>query len=782
MPPLEEFSGVYKGTRWVSPDKDFVIGFLECGTTVKGPCEPGELVANLPYRFFGKWETSPKYGKGFSFATFTKDLPHGREAVVQYLLRQLKDHKTGIGHTKAHRLYDHFSSDAVRKLRMEPLVVAKAINISEDQASRASQALEADAKIENTKIELIGILAGKGFPKTIFPELIERWGARAPSMIKRDAFLLLTKGFPGAGFSRVDNLYLSLGGDPAKLKRQTLCAWHHLTQTGHGDTWHPIEEAEVGIRAKVDGVNVRPVKAVKLGIRSEVLAIYREPDGKKWLTDFNHAKNEANVARLISKFQTAKTEWPEIIPGLLSSHQDEQLSAAISSPIGILAGTPGTGKSYAAAALIRSIIKEHGAGSVEVVAPTGKAAVRLTEVMNRYELNLQGKTIHRLLQPGGNGHGTGDWGFRFNESNPLGVPYLVVDECSMIETDLMAFLLRACTVGTHILFVGDPFQLPPVGHGAPFRDMLAMPHHFIPRGELTELRRNEGLIVEACSRIKSGQPFTPAPQFGDKESGINLRVINVGSPAALINQIKGLYESLTAQGKRDPIEDVQILCALNEKSEAGRKKLNPFLQSLLNPKGERSSTNKFREGDKIICLTNGMYPSHVSTKAPPLAIFNGELGRVTSVEDPTATEMLFPDVGDGARRIRIPTKGEWSDSFDLAYAITCHKSQGSEWPVVVIITDDAADRVCSREWHYTAISRAKERCIIFGRMATIGRQCRRVILGQRKTFLKELLMEQFQENTTMNGRNGNDSTPQGHGGSSRWLQPQPEPVEESILI
>lgn len=766
----QEISGIYQKTAWRSPEGDYIIGFLQDGVTVKGAADPAELAPNLPYRFFGAWKDgNGKYGPSFHFVCFVKDLPHSRDAIVQYLLRQLRGAAVGIGHATAHRLYDLYQADAVRKLRMDAPAVAAAVNLPIEKAREAARILEADSKLENCKIELMGLFAGKHFPRATIKECVDKWGPRAASMIRRDAFLLLTSRIKGAGFSRCDDLYLSNGGDPARLKRQTLCAWHGLQSNSDGHTWHPVATATNAIRSKVDGVNIDPIKAIKLGLKTDWLSI-RTVGFNIWLADGKKAKNEAAIANKYHEIAINPPAWPEVTDAGLSDHQREQLALATRSRIAILAGTPGTGKTYTAAALIRAIVARHGLGAVAIHAPTGKAAVRITEVMQqKYNLPLRAVTTHRLLCPGTNGHGTGEWGFQFNEDRSIPIQFLIGDETSMDDVDLFAALLRACTPRTHLLFLGDPYQLAPVGHGAPLRDLLAAG---APHGELKEIHRNAGLIVEACQAIKDGRDFKTATTFDD--AGNNLKLIQVSGSAGVVNELRKMFTAMIEAGKRDVFEDVQIITPLNEKSDLGRTKLNAFLQSLLNPKGASVPKCKYRVGDKVICLSNDNYPtsleqwafvcgscsarfegrlnkadcpvcrSECSTDqkqtAPKVPVCNGEVGRITAVDE-TRVAYMFPDTGEGERPVCIPRKSEWADSFDLGYAITCHKAQGSEWPIVVVIADEAADRVASREWYYTAISRASERCIILGRMATIAKQCRRVTLRDRKTFLRELLLE-----------------------------------------
>lgn len=736
MATHEELVGVYAATRWQASDgSNYVIGLLEDGSCVKGPAEPGELVPNLPYKFYGSWKPGHNgYGPAFNFVCATKEIPHSRNAVVEYLIRAFKGKNIGIGHSKAHALYDHWQADAVRMVRMHPTEVAEKLNHDIEKCRAASAILEADRRFEDSKIQLTDLFAGKGFPRTAIMECCDRWGAKAPAMIRRDAFLLMTQGIKGAGFNRCDNLFLALGGNPAKLKRQTLAAWYGLNQHGSGDTWHAVERAIEAIEAKVDSVNTRPAAAIKLGIRAGWMAIDRD-HGPKVLADTKKAKSEADVARLVKRMLAGSPAWPAVDSAELSDHQKEKLAIAMTGQLGILAGTPGTGKTYTAAALVRAIVSKHGPGSILVCAPTGKAAVRITETLQRYGVEeIHATTIHRMLRPNDLGYGTGNWNFGCNEAAPLDCDFVLCDEASMVDTDLMAALLRAIPPRGHLLLIGDPYQLPPVGHGAPLRDMIVAGVHC---GELSEIKRNDGLIVQACAAIKVGKPFATCTQFD--AAGNNLAIVPATSAAGVVNELKKLYAGLRASGRRDIFEDVQVLVALNEKSDMGRTKLNPFLQGLVNPDGKRAEGNKYRVGDKVICLSNAKYPNESNN--PCIPVFNGEMGRVVEVAT-ECTIMEFPDTGDGERILKIPVKSEWATSFDLGFCITVHRAQGSEWPVVVVVADDAADRVASREHWYTSISRASERCIILGRSATVARQCRRVSIRDRKTLLQEKLNEQ----------------------------------------
>lgn len=457
--------------------------------------------------------------------------------------------------------------------------------------------------------------------------------------------------------------------------------------------------------------------------------------------------------------------WPTITAGPLSDHQVEQLSLATKRHLGILEGGPGTGKTFTAAQLIKALGQELGFDQIAAAAPTGKAAVRLTEAMNSYGIPVVAKTIHSLLvvenQEGGG------WSFAYDRFNPLPFKVLVIDEASMIDTDLAASLFAARARDCLVLIIGDVNQLPPVGHGAPLRDMLAAG---VPKGQLREIKRQQSggdrvhAVIQACADIRDGRPFRP---------GEELRHVPASTPQNQIDLMCDTVDQASREMKIHPIWDVQVLCAVNKKSDLSRKELNKVLQAQLNHSPSVAGS-PFRVGDKVVNTKNGWFPlvevvGSSSTGGVVLAenddslqinadgkvyVANGELGEVMEVQpnfmhvrlSAPKRLILVPrgqaDVNDddgGDEEQSTGTGCNW----DLGYALSVHKSQGSEWPVVIVMVDDSggAKRICSREWLYTAISRAKNCCYLVGNLATAQGFCRRTAIDKRKTFLKERIQQ-----------------------------------------
>jgi exodeoxyribonuclease V alpha subunit len=629
--------------------------------------EPGEILSHRTYRFYGQLTQYKNARTGrtepqFHFRSFCKVRGHGQAGTVRYL--QDCPH---IGKATADKLWAKFEGDAVRILRETPDVAVAAVNSShftETKAAEASAYLATQQAMESCTIDLIDLLGGRGFPKNTAQAAVREWGNKAAEIIRRDPYYLMQ--FRGCGFLKCDKMALSMGMDPARMKRQALAAWYVLASDSEGHTWKSAEVVARGIQKMIGGAECNPFAALKLAKRAKIIDVRKVTDPETgnvqvWVAEGKKARQEKYVVDRVAELLSESPAWPDF-PSLAdaalsgvtehrpTTHQLEKLTQATRKAFGCLIGGPGTGKSFTTALMIKILESTCGEGQIAVCAPTGKAAVRLKSALSEYGCQTVPRTIHGLLgvantKTDPDKRDTGGWNFTHNADNPLPHRFVFLDEGSMPSTDLMAAFLAACGKGTHVLIIGDTNQLPPIQHGAPLRDMLAAG---VPYGELTEPQRNSGTIVMACCDIREGKrfrtdrpddidPFTKPPR--------NFCVIEAATPK---DQLRIMGEQLDhardAYGL-DPIWDCQVIIAVNDKSPLSRKIVNKILQEKLNPHGKQVDGNPFRVGDKVICTDNGWYlcEDKEAPYADPdgkCAVSNGEFGRVLQVE-PKRTVVRF---------------------------------------------------------------------------------------------------------------------------------------------
>lgn len=323
---LQEIAAVFNGERWRARDGGpFVVvqativdpGKPDEPATLVGEADRGELLTGVSYRFFGKWETG-RHGKQFRFKNWVKGQPHNRHGLVKYLDKYCE----GIGPAIAGRLFDALGSQAVAKLRNDPVGTVDAVNtlcrrqvLTVDVARSASESLRAVAKMEDTEIAMIELFSGRGFPAATMKQVIAKLGSMAPERIRRDPFVLLAMRFPGCGFLRVDKLYKDLGLPVTRIKRQLFALLHAMRSDGNGHTWFSGAELGVKLRQAIDGLTPRVERVVELGVRGGWLAVWREPDqvnpltgdvvkrGAVWVAEKAKADAEAVIAGQVAEIQ-----------------------------------------------------------------------------------------------------------------------------------------------------------------------------------------------------------------------------------------------------------------------------------------------------------------------------------------------------------------------------------------------------------------------------------------------------------------------------------------------
>lgn len=746
-PSALSIAGVVLSLRqhFLNTDGSFtLIAELADGTTVRGRIEAkSDVKPGCKYRFLGRWQEHHAYGWQFAFDLFIAECPDDPDGIAAYLAK----HADRVGPVAAARLVAAYGKDAVRVLCDTPERAVSDGLIKLHDAGLASESLKkvyVDPLIRDAHVELSGITRGLGFPSKLLSAALKKWKTRAPAMVRRDPFLLMTSGLPGASFLRCDRLYTSLGLPQGRLKRQALAAWYALDQLS-GDTWTSASRALTSVRDQIGGTAPRERRAVAVLCRASLAECRTDAHGQVWVAERQKAVDERAVAHAIRRLSAEPARWPDLSEIGLDPTRDQhqiQALAGITGAVSLLTGGAGTGKTHVAALVIRALTKQVGAAKVAVCAPTGKAAVRIAQKLNEAGIKLETSTIHKLLAVRGTEEDGEGYAFGYRENSPLPHRYIVVDEVSMVDTSLAASLFRACATGTHLLLIGDPYQLPPVGHGAFLRDLIAAG---LPRAHLSETRRNSGLIVDVAHAIARGELPQLPQDLGEFpiQNLIHLGVAGEDKGQAIRDKIDVIYDRLNngcanhlnLQRKYDPIEDVQVVVARNTTRQA----LNLHLQERLNP-GPKDG--KYRPNDKVICLKNGVL---MDPKRQRVFVANGDIGRVVEAKDTVMRvilqcpqrEVIVPLLGaKKLEQLARTNEDSIATSWDLAYAVTCHKYQGSEVPVAVVVVDGAG-RLGSREWLYTAVTRGRKLTVAVGSRQEIRRCVDRVELPDRKTFLVE---------------------------------------------
>ena len=299
MSETTELIGVFDRVQWTSDNGSFIIASLKDGTAILGNVPSGDLIHGLEYQFQGQWDQHPVYGKQFKFSGFVQRKPHGKDALRTYLVRYSPP-GCGLGIATARRIVDAFGEETLAVIRERPADVLQACSrLRLEQAEELSRVFRALAKMEDTKVDLLQLFAGRGFPRATIDSAIKKWGIDAAGVVRGNPFVLLIERLPGCGFLRVDKLYIDLGHEPAAMVRQVFCAWHVLQSDTTGNTWLPAGMVADRLRERISGTAVNPKAAVEQGSTEGWVATYQDEEGQLWIADAGRARNEEIVAEYV---------------------------------------------------------------------------------------------------------------------------------------------------------------------------------------------------------------------------------------------------------------------------------------------------------------------------------------------------------------------------------------------------------------------------------------------------------------------------------------------------
>ena len=683
----------------------------------------------------GSWADHPTYGRQFKAASSRTLAPATLTTLVSYLGSGLI---RGVGESTAREIVNTFGMETLSVLENAPERLREVPGIGRLRAAKIAESYNTQRDMKDIMLALqdFGVTVSQAM------KLYKAYGKLCLAKIKENPYRLIDD-IEGIGFITADKIAQNAGveADSAfRLKAGLKYTLQWARQEGH--TFLPRDIlVRIAASERVLGVEERPVENAldSLIIGGELLYQAVGSTDGVFLPRMHYLESDA-ARRLL---QIANTPSPLLfldpekqikrlekeLNVSLAPQQKEAVLKALTSGALVITGGPGTGKTTILRFIIR-IIESMGL-SAELAAPTGRAAKRMTEATG-----MQARTLHRLLE-----YGFGGEGFLRNEENPIETDLIIVDEMSMVDAPLLHALLRAVGPSTRLLMVGDADQLPPVGAGNALRDIIES--KAIPVIRLTDIYRQaeRGMIVENAHRINNGRE----PElFSDAE---DFRFEEILSAENVVRRVIGLctgkVDKLLTQ---DPRRDVQVLVPM-KKGPLGVYALNQRLQEAMNPPSRQKHERKhgdivFREGDKVMQIKNNYKTEWKKMRYNGMAeegigVFNGDLGTVMRVDNTEQElEVLFDD-----ERAAVYDYASL-DELTLAYAVTVHKSQGSEFPVVILPLISGAPSLMNRNLLYTAVTRAREQVYILGRsnavygMAANGEVKKRY--SALCTFLREL--------------------------------------------
>ncbi len=729
--------GTISRITYQHPDTHYTVARIEIdgasGVTVVGTIFPVSEGEEL--KVTGFWKNHPRYGLQFQVSHWEKIDPATIEGIEKYLGSGLIK---GIGPTYAKRLVSAFGLDTLRVLSDEPLRILEVDGIGEVRARRIMQAWQEQRGMQDVMV----FLQGHGVGASMALRIYRVFGSETVARIRENPYALAQE-VHGIGFLLADRIANSIGinGDfPLRVHAGVLHVLREFAEQGH--CFVPLFTLKRNAAA-ILGVEEDPVEAAVEKLASAGRLVLQEAsDGEVkqvFLEELYHAEQRiASALRdLLATPSSLRGEkiigaWnntqgtsrgaidlasPELFGPSAVTLDEDQIRAtqrALGDKVLVITGGPGTGKTTLLTALLN--ILRRAKVSFALAAPTGRAAKRMTESAGE-----EAMTIHRLLE-----YNPREGGFQRSEDNPLQVDFVIVDEASMVDLVLMDHLLRAIDRHSQLILVGDVDQLPSVGPGSVLRDLIDS--GVIPTVVLRRIFRQDrqSLIVVNAHRILQGQTLL----LGEQSEKRDFVFVARESEEEILLVVKDLLREhiprLLQLESQEVSQAIQVLTPMH-RGLLGTISLNRELQSLLNPVGEtlERGGSTLRLGDKVMQLRNNY----------DKGVFNGDLGRIAAIDrEEGSIKVDFYDK-------RVEYESDEIDEINLAYATSIHKSQGSEYPAVVIPLHTSHYLMLHRSILYTAVTRGKRLVVLVGSRKALAMAIRNVRLDKRNTGLKEKLIQ-----------------------------------------
>ena len=693
--------------------------------------EEGELL-----RMEGEYTTHKLYGLQFAVQTSEVCEPEDLVSIERYLgSGAIK----GVGAALAGRIVKKFREDTFRIIEEEPERLAEVKGISERKAREIAVQAEEKKDLRRAMI----YLQKYGISTTLAAEIYQQYGRNVYRIIEENPYRLADD-VAGVGFKTADEIAAKVGIHTDSDYRIRSGIFYTLMQSiGEGHVYL-LKDALTWRAGKLLEVEIDNIEKYLMDLAMEKKVVLKEAEDGVRVYSSRFYYMELNVAKMLHDLNISEEVSRERLlerlgkiedaTGLfLDEMQRKAVMEAAKQGILVLTGGPGTGKTTTINAMIR--LFESEGMTILLAAPTGRAAKRMTETTG-YEAS----TIHRLLEVSGNPEEETIGGFQRNEENPLDTDVLIIDEVSMVDLPLMNALLKAVMPGTRLILVGDQNQLPSVGPGSVLKDIIAS--GCFPVVMLTKIFRQAGEsdIVVNAHKINRGEPVILDNKSRD------FFFLKRQEPNVIISVMLTLIQKKLPKYVNAGIYDIQVMTPMR-KGLLGVERLNQILQQYLNPpspeKSEREYADRlFREGDKVMQIKNNyqlewkIQTKYGLTVDKGQGVFNGDMGVVREIN--TYEETITVEY-DEHRQVVYPYS--MMDELELAYAITVHKSQGSEYPAVVIPLLQGPRQLYHRNLLYTAVTRAKKCVTLVGSEAVFQEMIRNNQDQKRNTSLAERIRE-----------------------------------------
>jgi exodeoxyribonuclease V alpha subunit len=719
---MSRLEGIVERITFYNEENSYTVAKLRQASgqlaTVVGKLPP--LYIGEELRLTGQWIQHKDYGAQFQAEEWENDAPRTLLGIERFLSSGLIK---GIGPATAKKLVRQYGLETLDVITETPERLTEISGLTMKKAVRIADGLKEHGEIQRIMVFLQGVGVSPGFALKIY----RFYRQDAVKIVTENPYRLADEVF-GIGFRTADQIAQKIGINPDSPYRVQAGIRYHINEYCADGHIFGFETDLVNLLQKELGVD-----ALKLAAAIEQLVLKKElfreqVNGRAALYLALYYYSEIGVAAktrelIQAQLKPVKLDAAQFIGRFTAANkitlapgQRQAVLSAIDSGLLVITGGPGTGKTT----IIKTIVKLFKSASFAVMlaAPTGRAAKRLAEATGE-----AGKTVHRLLGYGSN-HGNGG-SFQFNEDEPLKTDVLIIDEFSMVDLLLFYNLLKAVTPGTRLVVVGDVDQLPSVGPGSVLRDLIQS--QIVPTVRLHEIFRQskESWIVANAHRINQGE-------FPYLAKSRDFFFIEENHPEQIAALLPGLVKTrIPGFLHCDPVEDIQVLTPMR-RTTTGVDNLNLCLQEALNP-AEPDKTEftlgqtLFRTGDKVMQIRNDYQRM----------VFNGDIGRIRELDPEERSLVVSFQDADGERLVEYQT--EDLEQLTLSYAISVHKSQGNEYPVVIMPVTTQHFLMLQRNLLYTAVTRAKKMVVLLGTKRAVAIAVKNNRIEERNSFLSQRL-------------------------------------------